>query len=121
MSTDNYIKNLFGKVDAMNGTSLAAMMTGNGIFRFANMPPVVGREAISAFLGNFFQSIKGIAHDRLEDWKVGDTRFATGRVSYTRHDDSILQVPFSVILKMQGELINEYLIFVDASELYNQK
>ncbi|MEE4257478.1 MAG: nuclear transport factor 2 family protein [Bacteroidales bacterium] len=121
MSTDHYIQNIFRLVDTMDGAGLASMMTGDGIFRFANMPPVEGREAITAFLDNFFQSIKGIAHDRLEDWKVGETRFATGRVSYTRHDDSKLQVPFSVILKMQGELINEYLIFVDASELYTQK
>jgi ketosteroid isomerase-like protein len=118
MSTDNYIKDMYKVVDAMDGAGLANMMTENGAFRFANIPAVTGRTAISEFLDNFFQSIKGIAHDQLEDWKVEDTRFATGRVTYTRHDDSTLQVPFSVILKMQGKLINEYLIFVDTSELY---
>ena len=120
MSTDNFIKDMYGIVDAKDGAALAAMMTENGIFRFANIPGVEGREAIIGFLDNFFGSIKGIAHDQLEDWKVDDTRFATGRVTYTRHDDSALAVPFSVILKMQGVLIHEYLIFVDASELYKQ-
>jgi len=121
MNTDNYIKNMYGLVDAMDGAGLAAMMTENGIFRFANIPAVEGRDAIKGFLDNFFSSIKGIAHDQLEDWKVGDTRFATGWVTYTRHDDSKLRVPFSVILKMQGDLVHEYLIFVDASELYPQQ
>jgi len=121
MSTDNYIKNMYALVDAMDSAGLAAMMTGDGVFRFANMPVVKGREAIKSFLDNFFQSIKGIAHDQLEDWKIGDIRFATGRVSYTRHDDSKLQAPFSVILKMQGDQVDEYLIFVDASELYAQQ
>jgi len=121
MNTDNYIKNMFGAVDAMDGAGLTAMMTGNAIFRFANMPAVEGRDAIKGFLDNFFSSIKGIAHDQLESWKVDDTRFATGMVTYTRHDDSKLQVPFSVILKMQGDLVHEYLIFVDASELYAQQ
>jgi ketosteroid isomerase-like protein len=120
MSTDNYIKDMYKVVDAMDGKGLTAMMTENGSFRFANMPAVTGTAAITEFLDNFFQSIKGIGHDQLEDWKVDDTRFATGRVTYTRHDDSSLQVPFSVILKMQGELISEYLVFVDASELYKQ-
>jgi len=120
MSTDNYIKDMYGVVDAMNGAGLAAMMTENGIFRFANIPGVEGREAITGFLDNFFQSIKGIAHSQIEDWKVDNTSFATGMVTYTRHDDSTLEVPFSVILKMHGELIHEYLIFVDASELYKQ-
>ncbi len=120
MSTDNFIKDMYGIVDAKDGAALAAMMTENGIFRFANIPGVEGREAIIGFLDNFFKSIKGIAHDQLEDWKVDDTRFAIGRVTYTRHDDSALAVPFSVILKMKGNLIHEYLIFVDASELYKQ-
>ena len=118
MNTDNYIKNMYAVVDARDGAALANMMTEDGIFRFANMPAVQGREAIRAFLDGFFQSIKGIAHDQLEDWKVDNTRFATGRVSYTRLDDSTLAVPFSVILNMQDDLIAEYLVFVDASELY---
>ena len=120
MDADNFIKDMYGVVDAMDGARLAAMMTEDGIFRFANIPAVEGRDSITAFLDNFFQSIKGIAHEQIEDWKVDDTRFATGWVSYIRHDDTVLQVPFSVILKMRGKLIHEYLIFVDASELYMQ-
>ena len=120
MSTDNYIKDMYKMVDAMDATGLAAMMTQEASFRFANIPAVKGRAAIIEFLDNFFQSIKSIAHDHLEDWSIADTRFATGRVTYTRHDGSQLQVPFSVVLKMQGKLINEYLVFVDASDLYRQ-
>src|SRR5210317_1749509 len=101
MSTDNYVKDMYRMVDSMDGAGLARMMTENGSFRFANIPAVEGREAVTGFLNNFFQSIKGIAHDHIEDWKVDDTRFATGRVTYTRHDDSTLAVPFSVVLKMQ--------------------
>lgn len=118
MSNNNYIKEMYAIVDAMDGAGLANMMTENGSFRFANMPAVAGREAIRGFLDNFFQSIKGISHSELEDWQLDGTRFATGRVTYTRHDDSTLSVPFAVILKMQEELIDEYLIFVDTSELY---
>ena len=118
MSTDNFIKDMYSVVDSMDGGALAEMMTENGIFRFANMPPVQGRGAITEFLGGFFQSIKGIDHDQIEDWKVDGVRFATGRVTYTRHDDSALAVPFSVILKMDGNLIDQYLIFIDTSELY---
>jgi len=118
MSTDNFVEDMYGIVDTMNAVQLAELMTRDAIFRFANIPAVQGKEAIVGFLENFFQSIKGIAHSELEDWKTGNTRFATGIVTYTRHDDSELSVPFSVILKMQGDLINEYLVFVDASELY---
>ena len=120
MSNDNYIKDMYGIVDAKDSAALAALMTEDGIFRFANMPPVEGKEAITVFLDGFFQSIKDISHSQIEDWIVDSTRFAAGTVTYTRHDDSTLAVPFSVILKMQGDLIAEYLIFVDTSELYKQ-
>jgi len=118
MSTDNFVKDMYGIVDAMSGAKLAELMTENSIFRFANIPAVQGKEAVTGFLDNFFQSIKGIKHSEIEDWKTDNTRFATGIVTYTRHDDSNLSVPFSVILKMQGDLINEYLVFIDASELH---
>lgn len=120
MSTDNFIKDMYAVVDAKDGNALAAMMTEHGIFRFANIPAVEGREGITAFLDNFFQSIKDIKHSELKDWKIEDTRFATGMVTYTRMDNTTLSVPFFVTLKMQGDLIHEYLIFVDASELYKQ-
>lgn len=118
MSTDNFVKDMYGIVDAMSGAKLAELMTEGSVFRFANIPAVQGKEAVIGFLDNFFQSIKGIKHSEIEDWKTDNTRFATGNVTYTRHDDSELSVPFSVILKMQGDLINEYLVFVDTSELY---
>lgn len=118
MSKDSFIKDMYAIVDAQDGARLANMMTDNGIFRFANIPAVEGKEAIAGFLDNFFQSIKAIRHSEIEDWKVDDTRFASGMVTYTRHDDSELSVPFSVILKMKNEKIHEYLIFVDTSELY---
>lgn len=118
MNNDNYIKDMYAIVDARDSAGLANMMTENGIFRFANIPALAGKEAITGFLDNFFQSIKAIKHENIEEWQIDDTRFATGMVTYTRHDDSTLKVPFSVILKMQAELINEYLIFVDGSELY---
>ena len=121
MHHDNYIQDLFTSVDSMDGTVLASMMTHKGRFRFANFPAVQGRTAITAFLNNFYKSIKAIKHDRLEHWAVDNSRFATGRVTYTRHDSTTLTVPFSVILRMQDKLIDEYLIFVDSSELYSQK
>ena len=109
---------MYSIVDTKNGAALAALMTEDGIFQFANMPPVTGRTEITAFLDQFYQSIKGISHEQVEDWMTDDTRFAIGRVTYTRHDDSTLSMPFSVVLRMQQGLIAEYLIFADTSELY---
>jgi ketosteroid isomerase-like protein len=118
MSRDTFVKDMYRIVDAKDGAALAALMTENGIFKFANMPGVQGRDNITEFLDGFFQSIKGISHSDIEDWKTDNTRFAIGNVTYTRHDDSTLAVPFSVVLRMDEKLMSEYLVYVDASELY---
>ncbi len=118
MTQHNFIPEMYRKVDAMDTTGFVDLFTENGSFRWANMPPVVGKQNITAFLNGFFQSIKGISHTDLEYWDVPGTRIATGNVSYTRVNGTLLKVPFSVILKFKGDLINEFLIFIDSSELY---
>lgn len=114
----DFIPAMFKTIDQFGSRSLADMITENGSFRFANMPAVVGRENIFQFLEGFFKSIKAISHTDLEYWFVDNVWIATGNVTYTRHNGSLLRVPFSVILKMDKDLISEYLIFVDASTLY---
>ncbi|HOX78990.1 MAG TPA: nuclear transport factor 2 family protein [Bacteroidales bacterium] len=118
MTQDKYIPEMYRMVDAMDTPGFVNLFTADGIFRWANMEPVAGKENITAFLTGFFQSIKAISHTDLEYWQVPGVRFATGNVNYTRRDNSLLRVPFSVILKFKGDLINEFLIFVDTSELY---
>jgi len=118
MIKNHYIPEMYKTVDAMDTPGFVNLFADDGIFRWANMAPVVGKSDITAFLTGFFQSIKAISHTDLEYWEVPGVRFATGYVNYTRHNDSLLRVPFSVILKFEGVLINEFLIFVDTSELY---
>jgi hypothetical protein len=109
---------MYAAVDSMESENLMAFLDDYGVFKYANAPAVEGKDNIKAFLDGFYKSIKNIKHDQIEDWQVNGTRFAIGRVSYTRHDDSVLQVPFSVVLKMKDEKVKDYLIYVDASQLY---
>ncbi len=118
MTQNHYILEMYRKVDAMDTTGFVNLFTEDGSFRWANMPPVVGKQNLTAFLNGFFQSIKAISHTDLEYWDLPATRIATGFVTYTRLNDTLLRVPFSVIIKFQGDLINEFMIFIDTSELY---
>ena len=115
---DNFIKEMYSIVDEMDSQKFSELFTDDGVFKFANMPAVEGKANVNEFVHGFFQSIKDIGHDQIQDWQVDGTRFATGRVTYTRHNDTKLVVPFSVLLKMSGSLIKDYLVYVDASELY---
>ena len=118
MIQNHFILQMYNAIDAKSSTGMCNFLTDDAIFKFANMPAVEGKANIISFLDGFFQSIKAISHTNIETWNSGDVWFVTGNVAYTRHNDSVLKVPFSVLLRMRASLIKEFQIFVDASELY---
>ena len=113
-----FVSEVFQSVDKMDTAKFVSFFTPGGLFRFANIPAVEGIAAIETFVDGFFQSLKGISHSNLESWQAGEAIFVNGTVSYLRHNDTTLEVPFSCTWKMLDGLIDEYLIFVDSSALY---
>ena len=118
MELKAFVSDVYNSIDSANATKFASFISQNGIFRFANMPAVKGNKAIEEFVDGFFKSLKGISHSSLASWSVGNMIFVNGVVKYLRHSDTSLEVPFSCTWKMNGNLIDEYLIFIDNSELY---
>lgn len=111
---------VFAAVDNMSAEALTACMTPDATFRFSNMPAVTGEANIKAFLESFFQSIKAISHSQLEVFGLPGVIITNGVVTYTRHSGSKYSCYFSNTFKMKGDLIAEYLIFVDNSKLYEE-
>ena len=117
MSTPGWIHDLFQTIDTNDTAALASFLTHDATFVFANAEPVKGKGAIRETVAAFLASIKAIRHDVLETWEHPDAVICHGVVTYTRHDESQLRVPFANIFKMQGSLIRDYLIYVDASRV----
>lgn len=118
MVQNNFIIEMYKAIDAKDSPGMCNFLTEDASFCYANMPPVVGKSNIITFLDGFFQSIKGIHHTEIEIRHADGAWFADGNVTYTRLNETTLRVPFAVLLKMKSDLIQEYKIFVDASELY---
>jgi limonene-1,2-epoxide hydrolase len=112
------ILSVFQAIDRFDSDAFVSCMTEDAVFRFGNMPGVEGKENIHNFVSGFFQSIKAIQHDQIEIWSLEGVRIMNGRVTYTRHDGSVLAVPFSNTFKLVGDKVKDYFIFVDTSELY---
>ncbi|GGF52902.1 nuclear transport factor 2 family protein [Alteromonas lipolytica] len=112
------MKSLFQAIDNQDADSFAAFLAENATFRFGNAPAVHGREAIKAAVSGFFDSISAISHTLNEAWQTPAGAVSHGAVTYTRLDNSTLTVPFCNVFKIRDNLIEEYLIFVDNSELY---
>ncbi len=121
MASIEWIARLFHSIDTNDTDIFASFLTPDALFKFANQEPVIGKEAARQTVAEFLSSIQAIHHDVLDVWEKEGATACHGIVTYTRHDSSQLCVPFANVFKMQGNLIQEYLIYVDASQLYVPK
>ena len=111
---------LFAAIDANDAASFVAYLTEDAAFRFGSAPPVHGREAIREAVEGFFATIAGCRHTIRNSLRDGATLVCEGEVTYRRHDDSEISVPFADIFEYEGDLIAEYKIYIDISPLYAQ-
>jgi hypothetical protein len=121
MQNKEWFVELFASIDARNIEKFVSFLDADCDFRFGNLPAVTGIDSISDFVGGFFASVASLRHDLNEFWLMPDGAVCHGTVSYTRHDGSVLSVPFANIFKTRNLKIVEYLIFADTSQLYQQQ
>ena len=109
---------LFDSIDAKNTEAFMAFLTDDAVYRFGNADPIQGKPAITESVRGFFDSIQGLSHSLEGSWESGNTVICHGTVTYTRLGGSTLTIPFADILTVGDGLISDYLIFADASALY---
>jgi ketosteroid isomerase-like protein len=109
---------LFESIDNQDVESFTAFLAEDVLFRFGNTEPVTGKAAVSDAVKGFFASIQSIQHNMIAIWDEESEVICHGTVTYTRHDSTTLRVPFALILSVDNDLIKQYLIFVDVSQLY---
>ncbi len=119
MNMPEWATSLFQTIDNKDAEGFASYLTDNSSFVFSNAAPVVGKDNIQAAVDGFFGSIKALSHEIEDCWKNENSLVCSGRVTYTRHNETQLSVPFVDIFYKDGEKIKDYLIYIDISELYN--
>ena len=117
MASTEWITRFFHSIDTRDYDAFASFLAPNVFFKLANYEPVIGKEAVRQKLAEMQSGIKAVHHDVLDIWEKEGSMACHGIIIYTFHDSSQLRVPFADVFKMQGNLIQEYLIFVDASQL----
>ena len=118
MNQNTFATEIYRAVDSKDIDGILSFLTHDAHFRFANIPGAKGKDNIRDFLSAFYPTIKSIKHADLESWFTDGVCFINGNVTYVRPDDFSLNVPFGVLLRLNGDLIKEWLIFVDNSALY---
>lgn len=119
MVNEAWIKQVFASVDAKDTETFLSFLEDDAEFRFGSAPAAVGKEAIRKVVDGFFASIKGLQHEILETWLHAGTVICQGKVTYTRTDGSEITLPFANIWRMRGNLIKEYLIYIDIQSLFS--
>jgi len=114
---DGFLIDLFSSIDDKNVQTFLTFISDSCLFRFGNIPSVSGKENVGNFVSTFLDSISSIEHEVEDAWEIDCGIICHGIVSYTRHNKSVLSIPFSNILKIDNGLISEYLIFADTSDL----
>ena len=113
-----WLQDLYKTIDAKDPEGFTSFIKEDGAFRFGNMEPVVGKKAIQDAVRYFWTTIKGSQHKIINAWQNGDYITWQGEVLYTRLDDKQVKVNFVNIFKMEGDMIAEYLIYIDNTPVY---
>ena len=111
------IANLYAAVDRRDASAVGSFVSKDAKFQIGNFDEIQGRQSIIDANADFFGTIKGMEHSIDDLWSVDQTAICTGRVHYTRKDDSTHSVPFATVLNVCGDQISDYRVFVDISAL----
>lgn len=111
-------KEIFETVDRMDAKGFASFFTDNGLFRFGNAPTVKGRDEITGAVEQFFASIKALSHRIIDEWSSEGVDIAEVEVTYTRHDDSKVDLTAACVFRLEGQQISDYRIYMDITPLY---
>ncbi len=115
---EDKIESLFNDIDKMDSDKFASYLDDDVSFRFGNAPVVTGKKAVRDAVDGFFKSIKKISHKKLRMWLHNDSILYQGTVTYTRHDNSEVTLPYLNLFFLNGEKIKEYLIYIDINPLF---
>ncbi|MBX3042493.1 MAG: nuclear transport factor 2 family protein [Candidatus Kapabacteria bacterium] len=118
MNNPHWIDDLSASIDSMDTAKFVSFMTDDAVLTFGNAPAVAGKDNIFQVIDGFFKSIKKLVHHDYITIQEANKVVVPGTVTYTRHDDTILSVGFCNVFTMKDNLISEYRIYVDISQLY---
>jgi len=112
------LDDLFATIDEQNVDRFVRFLTDDAIFRFGSAAPVEGQAEIREAVDGFFATIAGSKHVLGTMLADNGTLVCEGEVTYTRHDDSEITLPFVNVFEFEGELISHYKIYADSGPLY---
>jgi ketosteroid isomerase-like protein len=112
-------RDVFAVVDAMDVAALCSLFAENGRFTFGNNAPLVGVKEIHGGATLFLESISGLRHKMVNEWRVDDETIVELKVTYDRKDGQQVTIPCVTIFHCDGDgKIDDYRIYFDVTPIY---
>ncbi|MBT8079172.1 MAG: nuclear transport factor 2 family protein [Gammaproteobacteria bacterium] len=118
MSSEQLITSLFAAIDNKDMDGFLKHLGQTATFRFGSAPAVSGRNAIREAVAAFFESVAALKHELRRAIADGNVLVCEGVVTYTRHDERRVTLPFANVFEIEGGIINDYRIYIDIGPLY---
>ncbi|MEA5574981.1 nuclear transport factor 2 family protein [Anabaena sp. UHCC 0451] len=112
------IKQILAASDEMNIAKSLQLCTDNVVYKFGNLPMVVGKQAIKESSAGFLQNFQSIKHNIISIWESGETIIVEMEVSYTRHDNKMFNLPCCNVFSMEGDMVQDMRIYMDISPVF---
>jgi hypothetical protein len=111
------LSEILASVDGKDADAFSSYFVDDGVFRFGSQEAVKGRQAVRDYVAGFFGTVAALEHKVSETWEGDGSLVCRGDATYTRHDGARVTVPFTNILKLEGNRIRDYLVYVDPTPL----
>ena len=111
-------ENLFADIDSMEPDAFARHLSDDVRFTFGNAETVVGRKSVRDVWAGFCDGIAGVSHEVIEQFEPGSATIVESTVTYTRKDGTTISLPVVTIYRGEGDLIDDYRIFMDVAPLF---
>lgn len=121
-STQEFTRELFRRVDALDAGPYARLFAPTGLLSFANNPPLTGPDEIEPNMRGFFAMIARVHHTVIAEWPVGDTVIVELAVAHERRDGHQVTVPVAVIYRRNADgLIAEMRVYADLGPVLDER
>ncbi|HET8650634.1 MAG TPA: nuclear transport factor 2 family protein [Gemmatimonadales bacterium] len=108
---------LFKAIDSGDWKSFGEFLTDQATFRYGSFPAVHGRDAIRQAAAQAVAPFAKVWHELQAGWEAPGSCVLQGEVNYQLPNGTIHRLPFVNIFRMEGRLVQDYLIYIDPSPL----
>jgi SnoaL-like domain len=122
VNREQWAKEFFAIVDSNQPEKIVAYMTTNVRLQMANMEPSIGVEPLKVAFQAAADRFRSIIHQIQGiwggKWEHGDVVSVEAMVRYELPSGRVVELPCTSTLRLQGEKIADYRIFIEPSPAF---